>query len=183
MIQKPLTRICDQKPCGDLRPAPFEASADPRTLTVMHPPPASPGGIEGNPSRVHPPPAHVRAPCGTRQLGSPSSPCGHRKWSPHGVGAACASPPGVRGKRNLTIGHPCRNVSEGARAFLSPRGPESPHVDAPWSSFSVGTRGEPLALMHPPPASTRGHHGGTSPQAHALLSRSLPSRSQSNRRS
>ena len=50
-------------------------------------------------------------------------------WSPKLVPTRCwcrlripRHPPGVRGKRNLTIRHPCRSVREGARAFLSPRG-------------------------------------------------------------
>ena len=43
---------------------------------------------------MHRPSSYVRAPCGTRQLGNPSSPCGHR-IGPHTVLVPLAHPPGI----------------------------------------------------------------------------------------
>ena len=84
-------------------------------------------------------PTHVRAPCGTRQLGNPSSPCGHRNWSPHGVGAACASPGIPRG-------------CEGSETSRSDTRAESERGGASLSlpSWSYHHRGGPLVVVPPP---------------------------------
>ena len=149
LCRSPVTGICDQTPCGDLRPASYEADPEP-----AHPFTHYRFGVRalGDPPHVI---THHRSREGSMRHPPIREPI-IAVWSPNMVPTRCWCR--LRFKKTTGVARVAK-----------------PHDRTPVPARAC----ERASLFSP-----RGpRHRGTSPQAHASVSRPLPSRSQSDRRS